>query len=634
MWEVVTTEDNGPGVGEATQQRSRSGGGRKDNSSQPTKGSENLLLTKALAEGNVAFVWRDALRAPHWIPEDMANGQQPPSASLHSAHYPATLACGRAQAVNRWPRTATLTSKDGSLQSLVAYYSAQSLSPWRFVPLSFQMPNMKLQNLGDPTSCEAWKAFALVHALVARGADPRVECEQGGHNLWLAKPTNSSGGDGISISADLEELLRRLMRARPSAHGFVFQKYIEAPLLYHGRKFDLRLWAVLASDAGSPAGLRVYAYREGYARTSSEPFSLPTRGARGVGCESSGSQRATGDVSEDSATAEADATELRERLVHLTNWCMQVHGEQCGVHEEGNAISFADLEQAAPHVAFRDAVLPRIYALIVDAVLAARRELLAGLREQGGGRQVVQLMGFDIMLTAGGWPFLIECNANPLIAAQSPWHGLLVARMIDDYVQLAADQSFFGGRVPPPQPRAPLDGTHVAQFEGTGFVLLAGRPTEAHPEPLFALTAHNGQLTLQRSTEERQKCEAEGAGHVRPATAPSPPPPSPAASRSKAETNNAGPVGASRRRLVTAEPEAPPPAADARPWQRPSVVGPSRYLGMVAGSLDSHRAGPDAGTGVCTAREPSQSGHRMGDGRSSSVGRRTPVRRRHPSPFR
>ena len=46
---------------------------------------------------------------------------------------------------------------------------------------------------------------------------------------------------------------------------------------------------------------------------------------------------------------------MQERLVHLTNYCMQVQGDNVGAHEEGNAISFDDLDASSPGTSFRAA---------------------------------------------------------------------------------------------------------------------------------------------------------------------------------------------------------------------------------------------------------------------------------------
>ena len=515
-----------------------------------TKQQENLLLSKALTEGGVSFVFRDLLCGPHFGAGRQAEGFAPPSASLYSADYPAVDSHGRPQTVNRWPSHASLTTKDGSLASLVAYYREQGLSPWAFVPLSFYVPNLKLLKV-EPANCHAWRAVRAAHALVGRGADPRVPAEQRATNLtnlWLLKPTNGSGGEGIAIASDISELERALETARPSTQGFIAQKYIEAPLLYQGRKFDLRVWVVVESDPGSLAGLRVWAYREGYARTSSEAYSLPkpptpaTAPAAAPAAATAMGREAT------------EAAAAHVRLVHLTNYCMQAQSDKCGRFEEGNAISFDEIgRHVHPHIDFRADVLPRIYAIVADAVLAARKELVGGLREQGRGRRVCHLFGYDFMLTASGVPYLIEVNANPLLAAQNEWHGKLVARMVDDYVELAADgpAAVAAGPCTPPQPRPPLDGVHCADFAGSGFQLLIGRavvpavgpavgpaaaeaPAEATAateaevlmgvtdddhddlsspapagaagpsQPLFGLRTINGVLALSRSESERE----------------------------------------------------------------------------------------------------------------------------------
>jgi len=84
---------------------------------------------------------------------------------------------------------------------------------------------------------------------------------------------------------------------------WLVQKYVENPMLYDNRKFDLRLW-VLADDDGS-----VYVYGPAYLRTSSEEFRM----------------------------------DVTDRFVHLTNYCQQVHNPRLGEFEEGNTASMDDL---------------------------------------------------------------------------------------------------------------------------------------------------------------------------------------------------------------------------------------------------------------------------------------------------
>lgn len=54
----------------------------------------------------------------------------------------------------------------------------------------------------------------------------------------------------------------------PETEYHVIQRYIEAPLLIAGRKFDMRLYALCVSYKP----LRVYLYRSGFARFAHELF--------------------------------------------------------------------------------------------------------------------------------------------------------------------------------------------------------------------------------------------------------------------------------------------------------------------------------------------------------------------------
>ena len=88
--------------------------------------------------------------------------------------------------------------------------------------------------------------------------------------------------------------------------SFVIQKYLEKPLLFNGRKFDLRIWVLLDHQ------MRVYMFKQGYMRTSSQEYSL--RDDR------------VGDLG-----------------VHLTNNSVQMHSPDYGMYEKGNQLSFRTL---------------------------------------------------------------------------------------------------------------------------------------------------------------------------------------------------------------------------------------------------------------------------------------------------
>ena len=126
---------------------------------------------------------------------------------------------------------------------------------------------------------------------------PQKHCEE---NVWLVKPAAMNQGKGIEIFRNMRDI-QQFILTRPSVNSFwVVQKYVERPLLFKGRKFDLRIWSLFTCKND------LYVYKKGYMRTSSDGYSLDNK----------------------------------NNYVHLTNNCLQKYGDNYGKHEDGNTLGF------------------------------------------------------------------------------------------------------------------------------------------------------------------------------------------------------------------------------------------------------------------------------------------------------
>lgn len=102
--------------------------------------------------------------------------------------------------------------------------------------------------------------------------------------VWIMKPIGSAQGKGIFLFTRLSEISEwktdyKGYRPGPTApkggddgkeiEAYVVQKYLQYPLLIGGKKFDMRLYALVTNF--SP--LKVYQYRRGFARFTNSRYS-------------------------------------------------------------------------------------------------------------------------------------------------------------------------------------------------------------------------------------------------------------------------------------------------------------------------------------------------------------------------
>lgn len=103
-------------------------------------------------------------------------------------------------------------------------------------------------------------------------------------NYWIMKPIGKSRGRGIKLINSLGDL--------NYLDNIVVQKYIANPLLIDGYKFDMRIYVLVTNFHP----LEAFVYREGFARLSTEKYSL-------------------------------EPGDMKNNFVHLTNFAINRHNQ-------------------------------------------------------------------------------------------------------------------------------------------------------------------------------------------------------------------------------------------------------------------------------------------------------------------
>ncbi|MCQ2820834.1 MAG: tubulin--tyrosine ligase family protein, partial [archaeon] len=150
-------------------------------------------------------------------------------------------------------------------------------------------------------------------------------------NLWVLKATNLNRGQCIRVIDSVQKLneivktynqgietnkkskdttdnnfqsksIYSISQNIPTSHVFmtnkiILQKYIEKPLLYKGRKCDMRIWVLLSHE------MKVYVFKEGHLKTCSKNY---------------------------------DINNSNDPTVHITNYSFQKHCENFQKFEIGN----------------------------------------------------------------------------------------------------------------------------------------------------------------------------------------------------------------------------------------------------------------------------------------------------------
>ena len=210
------------------------------------------------------------------------------------------------------------------------------------------------------------------------------------------------------------------------SNKIILQKYIEKPLLYNGRKFDVRLWVLLTHTN------EIYLFREGHLKATSFNYT-------------------------------SESTDL---YIHLTNYSVQKYSDKFQKFECGNEISFDELQESLNkyynlNLDVRQELLPKLKNIIFISMESVKKIINKHHR-----KNCFEIFGYDFMFDADLNPFLIEINTNPGLEISSPLIKKLVPRMIDDAFRLTIDAKF---NTKYSNDRYNKDGNYISPFHVDGY---------------------------------------------------------------------------------------------------------------------------------------------------------------------
>ena len=306
---------------------------------------------------------------------------------------------GLATLHNHLDNNREITTKPGLIRSLRGYYQTCEAA----VHCGYHAYDSIATSFIITAACEDLEYHSLINRYTelqtstpTKERMPAKHCKE---NIWLIKPAALNQGRGIEICHTLKEIKAVLSTKLPNS-VWVVQKYIERPLLFKGRKFDIRVWAL------ATARKELFFYKHGYLRTSSFDYS----------------------------------TGAKDNYIHLTNNCLQKWGDNYGIHEAGNTLSFdafqeyLNTEYSDLGVNVREQLVPRIKDLIIDSYLSARKILHGSKR-----KNAFELLGYDFLVDEDFRVWLLEVNTNPYLGVPNEYIRELLPNMLSDMLAIAVD---------------------------------------------------------------------------------------------------------------------------------------------------------------------------------------------------
>ena len=185
------------------------------------------------------------------------------------------------------------------------------------------------------------------------------------------------------------------------SNEIIIQKYLDNPLLYKNRKFDIRCFVLVDYH------LNIYFFKEGHLKASSELYNI----------------------------------NKDNRFIHITNYSLQKKSEKFEIYEEGNEISYNDFKKylKSQNISLDnfDKMINKMKLLVEISMKAVGKKLL-----KTNPVLSFEIFGYDFIIDNEFQPWILEINNNPGLVISSAVIQKIIPRMLDDAFRLTIDKVF------------------------------------------------------------------------------------------------------------------------------------------------------------------------------------------------
>ena len=368
-------------------------------------------------------------------------------------YYP-NIPLEKIRMINLFENYKQIGNKENFFINFIKYCCKNRLNPFQYIPFTIVinksfMYEKCLKNLEDlnnnmnqdvhslnNSKIQYTKLFSLMKASGVSNKDfedlyiyipPSFISE---FNYWIVKPPDLFQGMGIKVFKDFKEIKNHCqnlftgiekvtaeqedyckkhnIELKPTIHKSEFiliQKYLDSPLLYYGRKFDIRCYVLVDYC------FNVYMCREGHLKACSQKY---------------------------------DLNDLNI-FTHITNYSLQKRCKDFSKYEQGNEISFKKfielLDNTSKIKGRGKKIFNKIYSKMKEEIQISMNAV--GRRLKGVPKVLsFQIFGYDFIIDKDYNPWILEINDNPGLEISSELISHLIPRMVDDALRLTIDKVF------------------------------------------------------------------------------------------------------------------------------------------------------------------------------------------------